>query len=253
MSLTSFVLRFASPPPKIEEHDRYLFIGPHPDDIEIGAGATVAKLVSMGKKVCFLICTDGRFGSETVSPEELVEIRKAEALKSAKTLGVSDVRFLKLCDGGFYDDDELCRGIAKTIGEFKPDLVFAPDYFVASESHTDHLKVGKAAARAAYFAPYSGVAAKLGAESADVKGIAYYMTAKPNRYVLTSGELLKLQLSSILDCHKSQFDENSGKALALYLRIRSADFGLRNLKPHVEGFRCVSAQGMHCMPESDFI
>lgn len=253
MSLTSFVLRFASPPPKIEEHDRYLFIGPHPDDIEIGAGATVAKLVSMGKKVCFLICTDGRFGSETVSPEELVEIRKAEALKSAKTLGVTDVRFLDLCDGGFYDEDELCRGIAKTIGDFKPDLVFAPDYFVASESHTDHLKVGKAAARAAYFAPYSGVAAKLGAESADVKGIAYYMTAKPNRYVLTSGELLKLQLSSILDCHKSQFGENSGKALALYLRIRSADFGLRNLKPHAEGFRCVSAQGMHCMPESDFI
>lgn len=253
MSLTSFVLRFASPPPKVEEHDRYLFIGPHPDDIEIGAGATAAKLVSMGKKVCFLICTDGRFGSETVPPEELVEIRKAEAVKSAKTLGVTDVRFLDLCDGGFYDEDELCRGIAKTIGDFKPDLVFAPDYFVASESHTDHLNVGKASARAAYFAPYSGVAAKLGAESADVKGIAYYMTAKPNRYVLTSGELLKLQLDSVAKCHVSQFDADGMKALSLYLRIRSLDFGLRNLRLHAEGFRCISAQGMHCMPESDFI
>ncbi len=253
MSLTSFVLRFASPPPKIEEHDRYLFIGPHPDDIEIGAGATAAKLARLGKKVCFLVCTDGRFGSETVPPEELAEIRKTEAIKSAKMLGVTDVRFLGLCDGGFYDEEALCQGIAKTIGDFKPDLVFAPDPFVASESHTDHLRVGKAAARATYFAPYSGVAAKLGAAAADVKGIAYYMTAKPNRYALTSKELLKLQLDSVSECHKSQFDAEGMKALSLYLKIRSLDFGLRNFKPHAEGFRCISAQGMHCMPESDFI
>ncbi len=253
MSLTSFALSLVSPPPQIEAFDRYLFIGPHPDDIEIGAGATAAKLASMGKKLCFLICTDGRFGSETIAPDELVEIRKAEAVKSAETLGVSDLRFAGLCDGGFYDEEELVRRIAKVIGDFKPDLVFAPDCFVASEAHTDHLNVGKAAARAAYFAPYSGVAAALGAEKADVKGIAYYMTAKPNRFVITSGELLKLQLSAILDCHKSQFDRESGKVLALYLKLRSADFGLRRLRPHAEGFRCVSAQGMHCLPESDMI
>lgn len=253
MSLTSLVLTLVAPPPQIEGFDRYLFVGPHPDDIEIGAGATAAKLVSMGKKVCFLICTDGRFGSETISPKELIEIRKAEAIKSAKMLGVTDVRFSELCDGGFYDEDELCRGIAKTIGDFKPDLVLAPDHFVASESHTDHLKVGRAAARAAYFAPYSGVAAKLGAESADVKGIAYYMTAKPNRYVLTSGELLRLQLDSVSKCHVSQFDAEGMKALSLYLKLRSLDFGLRKFGLHAEGFRCISAQGMHCLPESDLI
>ena len=69
MSLTSFALRFASPPPEIEKCERFLFIGPHPDDIEIGAGATAAKLAAMGKAVCFLVCTDGRYGSETVPPE----------------------------------------------------------------------------------------------------------------------------------------------------------------------------------------
>ena len=62
MSITKLALKFALPHPALEEYDRFLFIGPHPDDIEIGAGATAAKLAAAGKKVCFLICIDGRFG-----------------------------------------------------------------------------------------------------------------------------------------------------------------------------------------------
>ncbi|MBQ9863559.1 MAG: PIG-L family deacetylase, partial [Lachnospiraceae bacterium] len=62
MGLTSLALKIATPIPKIESFENYLFIGPHPDDIEIGAGATVSKLVKLGKKVSFLICLDGRFG-----------------------------------------------------------------------------------------------------------------------------------------------------------------------------------------------
>ena len=62
MGLTKLVLKFAVPVPKVESFERYLFIGPHPDDIEIGAGATAAKLAAMGKEVCFLVCLDGRFG-----------------------------------------------------------------------------------------------------------------------------------------------------------------------------------------------
>ncbi len=64
MSLTRFALKLAAPIPNPESFRRYLFIGPHPDDIEIGAGATVAALTAAGKHVSFLICTDGRFGLE---------------------------------------------------------------------------------------------------------------------------------------------------------------------------------------------
>jgi len=49
MGLTKLILKFAAPLPNIENYQRYLFIGPHPDDIEIGAGATVAKLAASGK------------------------------------------------------------------------------------------------------------------------------------------------------------------------------------------------------------
>ena len=72
-------------------------MGPHPDDIEIGAGATVAALAAQGKSICFLICTDGRYGTnnlkDNISPEELIAIRRDEAIHSAAALGVNDVRF----------------------------------------------------------------------------------------------------------------------------------------------------------------
>ncbi len=55
MSLTRLVLRFAAPVPQVESFQRYLFVGPHPDDIEIGAGATAAKLTAAGKQVTFLV------------------------------------------------------------------------------------------------------------------------------------------------------------------------------------------------------
>ena len=52
--LKSILLK-AVPVPKIDQFERYLFVGPHPDDIEVACGATVAKLVSLGKKVTFIV------------------------------------------------------------------------------------------------------------------------------------------------------------------------------------------------------
>ena len=96
MGLTKAILKFAAPLPKIEEQKRFLFIGPHPDDIEIGAGATAAKLVATGKSVCFVVCIDGRFGTgnapEGVRGQQLIDLRKQEAVASAAKLGVMGVR-----------------------------------------------------------------------------------------------------------------------------------------------------------------
>ena len=250
MSITRLAISLASPLPKLESFERYLFIGPHPDDIEIGAGATAAKLAGMGKKVAFLYCIDGRYGSAVVPPEELIPIRQAEAKASAEKLGVADVSFLPFCDGGFYELNDLKSAIAKAVGKFKPDIIFCPDPQVKSECHPDHLNVGRAASEIAYFAPYEGIMQRHGAASAPVKAIAYYMTASPNRCVRTSKELLKRQLSAVFDCHKSQFPDGcaDGKAIALYLRIRSLDFGLRSFSLHAEGFRMLDTLRMHCLP-----
>ena len=254
MSLTKLVLRFAAPIPRIEAFERCLFIGPHPDDIEIGAGATAAKLAAAGKRICFLVCLDGRYGLGNApagtTPEELIELRKAEALASARHLGVDDVRFLGLCDGGFYTSDELQQGIAQVIGDFKPQIVFAPDPDVSSECHADHRKVGEAARSLTHFAPYREIMARYGAESADTEVLAFYMTARPNRFVETRG-LLDRQLQALL-CHKTQFPGDSAefKSVSLYLKLRAADFGLRRLCGQAEGFRVIGRTQMHCLPEA---
>ncbi len=252
MSITKLALKFAAPLPRIESFERYLFIGPHPDDIEIGAGATAAKLAAAGRKICFLICIDGRFGSVDIEPEKLVAIRQGEARASAKALGVEDVRFLPFSDGGFYDNRKLVSEIAKAVGDFKPDVIFTPDCFVSSECHPDHINVGRAASEVACLAPHPKIMAEHGTQPALVKALAYYMTAKPNRFVKTSSALLKKQLSSIFDCHLSQFPSgcDEGKAIATYLRLRSIDFGLRRLCGHAEGFRVLGTTQMHCLPEA---
>ena len=254
MSLTRFILRFAAPVPKVEAFERYLFIGPHPDDIEIGAGATAAKLAAAGKQVCFLICTDGRYGlehaPEGTTPEALIELRKAEALASARALGVEDVRFLGFSDGGFYSFDELVKAAAQVVGNFKPQVILAPDPDVTSECHVDHRNAGEAAKRLAFFAPYGEIMARYGAASADVKALAFYMTAKPNRFVKTRG-LLKRQREAVL-CHRTQFPAASEafNSVSLYLKLRSIDFGLRSLQGQAEGFRVLGQTHMHCLPEA---
>lgn len=255
MSLTKFILRFAAPLAKIEDFNTYLFIGPHPDDIEIGAGATIAKLVQMGKKVSFLIVTDGRYGTENtrLSDDALIRERKREAIASANSLGVQDVRFLTFSDGGLYDKDELLLSLTREVSKIRPDMILAPDPEVHSEAHLDHKNVGNAVKLLACFSKNPGVMKMRGAEAFDLKAAAFYMTSKPNRYVRLKKSHLSKQLSSIFQNHLTQFPENdpSGKQIVLYLKIRSFDMGRRCLSLHGEGFRMVDGLHMHCLPESD--
>lgn len=255
MCLTKTAIRAAVPLPKPEAFGRYLFVGPHPDDIEIGAGATAAKLAEAGKSITFLICTDGRFGdgaSGGVTGVALAALRKQEEIASAAALGVHDVRFLNLCDGGGYTAEQLERGIAETVAAVRPDLVFAPDPDSKSESHADHLAVGAAVRKIVCFAPYGSLMrARYGTASAPVKGVAYYMTARPNRFVKTGGRL-KQQFNAIFGCHKSQYPQNAPEAdaLRLYLKLRSLQYGLRTFSRGAEGFRVFGQTHMHCLPEA---
>lgn len=250
-----WILKAAVPVPKLEGFQRFLFVGPHPDDIEIGAGATAAKLAAMGKDVCFLVCLDGRYGDGSapagVRGDALVALRKEEALASAAVLGVTDVRFLDLCDGGFYEQKDLVYALARVVGEFQPDVILAPDPDVTSECHVDHRNVGNAARQIAYFAPYGGIMENYGARPAPVQALAYFMTAKPNRFVKTAG-FLEQQQKAIFGCHRSQFPEGSpeGSSIKLYLTLRSIDFGLRSFHGRAEGFRVLGVTHMHCLPEA---
>ncbi|MBQ2331596.1 MAG: PIG-L family deacetylase, partial [Bacteroidales bacterium] len=91
----------------------------------------VASERSAGKTVCFLICTDGRYGTDhapaSLAGEALASLRRKEAEASASLLGVRDLRFLDFSDGGFYEPKELQRAVAAAVSDFRPDVIFAPD------------------------------------------------------------------------------------------------------------------------------
>ena len=257
MSITKLVLKVLAPLPKIEDYDRFLFIGPHPDDIEIGAGATAAKLAAMGKQVTFLICTDGRYGlthaPEGMTPEQLISIRQEEARASAAVLGVKDVRFLPFERRRIlHRRSALTRAMAGVVGEVQPQVLFAPDPCVDSECHVDHLRTGECARRVVFAAHSEHIMSRFGGKAAPTEAIAYYMTAKPNAFVGTHGCFEK-QLRALFTCHPTQFppDIPDSRALRFYLKLRAFDFGLRTLKGKAEGFRLLDPTHMHCLPETD--
>ena len=256
MCLMKKFLHLILPFPSFESAERVLFISPHPDDIEVAAGQTAAKLAAAGKKVRFLICMDGRYGAESadVNPDELRVVREGEERASAKLLGVEDVRFLGFSDGGFYNAEELYKAVYKEILVFKPDLVFCPDPCLTTECHVDHLNTGRVAMRAFLFASNAPMAALNGLEPASPKLLAMYYTDSPNYYFATGKEYRKLQKEA-LKRHSSQMSytpdkKGSGDLIRLYIDFRTVRFGLKSFHPGgAEGFRCLTPTHAHCCAE----
>lgn len=245
------ILKKAVPLPKLTKLDRYLFVGPHPDDIEVACGGTVALLTKLGKQVTFLIATNGCVGSVDASmiSNQLVDVRKQEALRSAEILGVTDVRFLPYDDGGDYELNAMKRDVVSTILDVQPQVVFCPDYTTPSECHPDHLNVGKVTAEAVFVASWDKLTARLGLNGS-VAGIslAYYYTHKPNSYVGV-GSTYKLRRQAVA-CHRSQFTEADLRNLNTYFTLREVRFGLRSCKRRAEGYRVLAPTHQHCFPEA---
>ncbi len=246
------ILKKAVPIPKLTNFDRFLFVGPHPDDIEVSCGGTVARLTSLGKTVTFAIVTDGSVGSidNSLSSDEIVKIRKNESLDSAKLLGVQDVRFLNYVDGGDYTVDSVSKNLTEIILEVKPQAVFCPDYTVRSECHPDHLKAGQAATKAVFYSSWDKLTERFNLQGS-VKDIviAYYYTSNPNAYVSVT-KTSKTHIEAI-SVHKSQFAENDIRSFKLYFNMRERRFGTRCGKLRAEGFRVLASTHQHCFPEAD--
>ena len=247
----SAILKRVAPIPKLDSFERYLFIGPHPDDIEVACSPSVRALTRAGKQVSFLILTDGRMGAidPALYGDELVEIRQREARASAELLGVTDVTFLPFHDGGMYPMEDAACEIAKVIVRLKPDVVFAPDPNVISECHIDHIKTGLAAKMSMNMAPFESVMKSIGSSGSHaVKALAFYYTDKPNAYLRVKNTFSARK--EALACHKSQFDEQMVSDIAMYFKLRSIRLGLRRCMGLADGYRALSPTHMHCFPEA---
>jgi LmbE family N-acetylglucosaminyl deacetylase len=128
--------------------DRVLAIGAHPDDIEFGCGATLAKWADAGADVHLCVCTDGSKGTWDGNADTgaLVARREDEQRDAAKTLGASEVHFLRFVDGELDHGLAARAAVCAVIRTVRPDVVLGHDPWRAYRIHPDHRHAGLLAA-----------------------------------------------------------------------------------------------------------
>lgn len=247
------MLKRLVPIPKVDSGNVYVFVGPHPDDIEIGCGATAAKLVRMGKTVYFVVATDGGAGAKDpeTDVEALIRTRRNEASQSASVLGVA-WSILAHQDGGRYDSTQLAEELAILLLERKADFVFSPDPDLPSEVHPDHKKVGLAVKEAVFLAANPLALVRRGYETKHAQSatLAFYYTGKPNRGWPISRQDVIRQKEAISK-HVSQFPEGHPETEALfrYLDLQKRSAGIRFIARYADRFRVLGPVHQHCFPE----
>ena len=124
---------------------RALAVGAHPDDIEFGCGATLAKWAAAGCRIHHLVCTDGSKGSWDPAEDvaELVAVRQREQRAASRALGgEGEVVFLGWPDGeleaGIRQRWEICAWIRR----IKPEVVLGHDPWKRYRLHPDHRNAG---------------------------------------------------------------------------------------------------------------
>ncbi|MFQ5555342.1 MAG: PIG-L deacetylase family protein [Acidimicrobiia bacterium] len=154
-------------PPPLPVPARALAVGAHPDDIEFGAGGTLARWAAAGAEVTMLIVTDGSKGTwdPSMAPARLAAIRKDEQRRAAQKLGAAHVVHLDHVDGELLYTMDLRAQICLQIRLHRPDVVFGHDPWKRYQLHPDHRAAGLGvvdgvvAARDHLFFPDQGVPA----------------------------------------------------------------------------------------------
>lgn len=140
----------APPPlePLDETWDRALCIVAHPDDMEFGAAAAVARWTGQGRWVGYTMVTSGEAGIDALAPGECRRVREDEQVASARVVGVEVVDFLHQPDGVLEYGVPLRRLLAAEVRRHRPDVVitgnFRDTWGGRNLNQADHVAVGRA-------------------------------------------------------------------------------------------------------------
>lgn len=125
-----------------------LAIVAHPDDLEYGAAAAIARWTAQGKRVVYCLATSGEAGIDGLTPEECAPVREEEQRASAAVVGVDVVEFLGLPDGMLEYGLPLRREVARAVRRHRPDVVITGNYSETwgpgSLNQADHVALGRA-------------------------------------------------------------------------------------------------------------
>lgn len=218
-----------------------LAIGSHPDDVELGCSATLAKEISNGKKVGILDLTRGELGTRGSA-----EIRDKEAKDAAQILGVAMRHNLQLADGFFENNAKNQLEIIKIIRKYSPELVICN---AVEDRHIDHGKGSKLAVDACFLSGLMKIETIFEGEKQKAwrpKNVYHYIqwkNLKPDILVDVSGfmdkkmQAIKAYQSQFFDKDSSEPDTPiSDSNFFESITYRAQDLGRLVGVEHAEGF-----------------
>lgn len=134
--------------PLDETWERALCVVAHPDDMEFGAAAAVARWTGQGKWVGYTMVTSGEAGIDGMHPDQCRAVREAEQIESARIVGVETVDFLHQPDGILEYGVPMRRLLTAEVRRHRPDVVvtgnFRDTFGGRNLNQADHIAVGKA-------------------------------------------------------------------------------------------------------------
>ncbi len=240
--------------PDLATAERVLCIQPHYDDNDIGAGGSLAALAERGAEIVYVTVTDDQLGvREELSEGEAREVLKREQLAAGEQVGVSDQRWLEFPDGGEYDYFELRRALVAEVRRFRPDFIFTCDPWAAYEAHSDHTRVGRAAAEAAIFQRLprfrSGVEVDRDYTPHDVRGIAFYFSTAPN--VVVPIDAVRDRKHKALDAYQAQFSPVELQLLHGALELKERSWAAGQSFDYAEALKVLSPVHLHVSPDAE--
>ena len=232
----------------LEIPKKAMVIFAHPDDAEIGTGATVAKWVANGSDIVYVLATTGSSGSNDLhmTSKKIVDIRSQEQIEAAKAIGVNEIVSLNYIDGELESNKSLLSDLVFHIRKYKPEIVFTHDPFrMKNFLHRDHRNLGFSVMDAIY--PYARdhlhfsdqLNQKI--QPHKVKKLLFWGSDEPNICVdVTSYEQKKIDS---LSKHQSQLPGLSlgseyGNNILLRLKTSAEDFVFN----YGESFRMIEAR-----------
>ncbi len=220
-----------------------LVFGAHPDDAELGAGATIAKEIALGRKVGIIDLTRGELGTRGTP-----EIRDMEADKAREILGLTVRENLEFADGFFINDREHQMAVIRTIRKYRPDIVLCN---AIEDRHIDHARGSTLVSEACFLSGLIMIDTKLEGDDQwqdawrprQVYHYIQWKNLEPDFVVDVSGFIDKKM--EVIAAYASQFYDPksdqpetpiSTKNFAESIRYRARDLGRLAGVEYAEGF-----------------
>ena len=218
-----------------------LAFGAHPDDVELGCSGTIAKEISLGKKVGIIDLTRGELGTRGS-----VEIRNSESAKASELLGVVARENLDMRDGFFINDEAHQLKIIEMIRKYKPEIVLCN---AIEDRHIDHGKGSQLVSDACFLSGLLRIETELDGVSQEAwrpKVVYHYIqwqNIEPD-FVVDISDFMDTKMEAVLAYGSQFYNPNSNEPVSPItsknfldsVKYRAQDLGRLVNVTYAEGF-----------------